>query len=101
MAHSPCGLLTAFGLRFGPSFSVALRMRTDVDYTLVQEGDKTRALRPLAGGAGALSELLQWVQVNGADAMAKVGSGETQEFEGGVSVHWPATRHAGDATDGA
>ncbi|KAI8466215.1 MAG: hypothetical protein J3K34DRAFT_472788 [Monoraphidium minutum] len=92
--------LTAFGLRFGPSFSVVLRMRTDVDYTLVQEGDKTRALHPSAGGAGALSELLQSVQVNGADAMAKVGSGETQEFEGGVSVHWPATRHAGDATDG-
>ncbi|KAI8465359.1 MAG: hypothetical protein J3K34DRAFT_525418 [Monoraphidium minutum] len=95
--------LTAFGLRYRHSFRVALRMRTDVDYTLVQEWNKTRALHPTAsaaGGAGPFRELLQSVRVNGADATAKVGSGETQEFEGGVSVHWPATRHKGDAQDG-
>ncbi|KAI8465381.1 MAG: hypothetical protein J3K34DRAFT_525436 [Monoraphidium minutum] len=95
--------LTAFGLRYGHSFRIALRMRTDVDYTLVQEWNKTRALHPsasAAGGAGPFRELLQSVRVNGADAMPKVGSGETQEFEGGVSVHWPETRHMGDAQDG-
>ncbi|KAI8464934.1 MAG: hypothetical protein J3K34DRAFT_525791 [Monoraphidium minutum] len=90
--------LTAIGLRYGPSFSVVLRMRTDVANV---DGPKTRALHPSAGGgAGAFRELLQSVQVNGADAMARVGSGETQQFEGGVSVHWPAVRHQGDAQDG-
>ncbi|KAI8464941.1 MAG: hypothetical protein J3K34DRAFT_396417 [Monoraphidium minutum] len=64
-------------------------------------GPKTRALHPSAGGgAGAFRELLQSVQVNGADAMARVGSGETQVFEGGVSLHWPAARHEGDVQDG-
>ncbi|KAI8462494.1 MAG: hypothetical protein J3K34DRAFT_397716 [Monoraphidium minutum] len=89
--------LTALGFRFAGDLTVEVELATDMEY----------AVRPDGRGPGTGKAVLPttWagvfagVRVNGEDAAAKVGSGETLRF-GDASVHFPAARHAADATDG-
>ncbi|KAI8470577.1 MAG: hypothetical protein J3K34DRAFT_521244 [Monoraphidium minutum] len=96
--------VTALGLRSaaGAGMAVELRMRKDTEHALVQDGAKTRALRPAGAPAGAagLRSLLAAASVNGADVLGRVGSGETLDLGAAGSVHFPATAHAADAADG-
>ncbi|KAI8465925.1 MAG: hypothetical protein J3K34DRAFT_524984 [Monoraphidium minutum] len=94
--------MTGFGMRVG-GFSFEARLRTDVEHEIVADPKRgeglTRALPP-AGGKGRFRALLSKVAVGGADAMARVESGDTLEADGGVTVHFPDTRHRADPTDG-
>ncbi|KAI8473181.1 MAG: hypothetical protein J3K34DRAFT_391954 [Monoraphidium minutum] len=94
--------VTGLGLRYRTSLAVELRMRKDVDHTIVPDGDKTRALPPKGASAGAagLRALLAAATVNGQNVLAKVGSGETLDVAAGTLVHFPDSTHPADPTDG-
>ncbi|KAI8472651.1 MAG: hypothetical protein J3K34DRAFT_502974 [Monoraphidium minutum] len=100
--------MTGFGLRTRSSvagtagFTLALRMKTDTEFKLVEDkrNSKTRALHP-DGPKGRLAALFESFEVNGRPSLDALESGRTLEFpESGVTVHLPATRHKNDPTDG-
>ncbi|KAI8469182.1 MAG: hypothetical protein J3K34DRAFT_522366 [Monoraphidium minutum] len=89
--------LTALGFRYAGGLSVELEFATTVEYAVHPDGcgaDTTTADIP-RDWAGVFAG----VRVNGKAAAARVGSGDTLRF-GGASVHFPAARHEGDASDG-
>ncbi|KAI8469175.1 MAG: hypothetical protein J3K34DRAFT_287962 [Monoraphidium minutum] len=85
------------GFRYAGVLSVELELATTVEYAVHPDGrgaDTTTADIP-RDWAGVFAG----VRVNGEDAAARVGSGDTLRF-GGASVHFPSARHAGNASDG-
>ncbi|KAI8476991.1 MAG: hypothetical protein J3K34DRAFT_502887 [Monoraphidium minutum] len=90
--------VTGLGLRAGAAMTVALRMVKDADFTVVPDGDKTRALPPK--GAAGLRALVASAEINGRNMLGMIGSGDTMEIDAKHAVHFPAATHKGDATDG-
>ncbi|KAI8468355.1 MAG: hypothetical protein J3K34DRAFT_522986 [Monoraphidium minutum] len=89
--------LTALGFRYACVLTVELELATAVAYAVHPDGrgaDTTTADIP-RDWAGVFAG----VRVNGKDAAAKIGSGETIAFDA-ASAHFPAARHKGDAADG-
>ncbi|KAI8477512.1 MAG: hypothetical protein J3K34DRAFT_477042 [Monoraphidium minutum] len=90
--------MTGFGMRYSRDLSAELELDTGVEYAVKPDSrgnGTTRATVP-ADWAGVFAG----ARVNGADVLPKIGSGETLAFAGPTSVHFPASRHASDPTDG-
>ncbi|KAI8470596.1 MAG: hypothetical protein J3K34DRAFT_458806 [Monoraphidium minutum] len=89
--------LTGLGLAYAADLRLEARLRTDVEYRLIEDPARkvgnTRALHP-TGGEGGHGPLLASITANGKSLAHLVGSGETVAF-GAARVFFPSTRHSG------
>ncbi|KAI8473059.1 MAG: hypothetical protein J3K34DRAFT_519240 [Monoraphidium minutum] len=89
--------ITGLGFLFANVLSVELELATDAQYAVKPDGrgPGTTTAEVPRDWAGVFATL----RVNGEDAAARIGSSDTVRA-GDASVHFPAARHQGDATDG-
>ena len=64
------------------------------------EGKSTRAVHPGGTGATSFRLLVASFKVNGQDTTSRLESEDSLRF-GDVVLYLPASKHAGDPTDGA